>query len=433
MKVQTIQRRINRSVFRLTAITAMLMGAAASNAMAQAGENVRQFSHGGAAYQVVDAGSVETAADPRGPIGSAIANPRSPVQQTGLFTGKRGACSSGTCNGGACGGACGNGYSAYSVGQYGAAMSGGSCNPCTPSRYGMIEALYMEPNRSSRVSYSPDFGLSSVDFEFAPRLTIGSVPDCARGCEVTWTGVFNWDRFGSLVDATNNDIQTYLRPDSTLVNDELGVFTGALTPPLNPTQTGATSQSQVYETEYWSIEANRTLVGWDVAKLLFGVRYAEYDEEFLYASKLATLYPTAVLGSEVKNQMLGIQGGLELLYPVGKFAYADFRSRVGVFANFVDSDVQLVNGFSPTSQTSVIANFEDTTELAGLFELGTGYRYQVGEILSLRGGAEFLYISGIATATDQLPFVIGTGTGRNVNANDDIFIYGFSFGAEFRL
>jgi hypothetical protein len=432
MKVQTIQCRINRTVLRLTAIyTAILMGVAAGNAMAQAAENVRQISHDGAAYQVVDAGAVETAADLRGPVGSAIAAPTSPVQQTGLFCAS-GACGSGSCRG-ACGGACGNGYSAYSVGQYGAAMSGGSCDPCTPYCYGLIEALYMEPDRNNRISYSPDFGLSDIDFEFAPRLTIGTLPDCARGCEVTWTGVFNWDRFGSLVDATNNDIQTYLIADSTLTNDELGVFTGALTPPLNPPQTGATSQSQTYDTEYWSIEANRTLVGWDVTKLLFGFRYIEYDEEFLYASKLATLYPTSVLASEVKNQMLGIQAGLEFLYPVGRFAYADFRSRFGVYANFVDSDVQLVNGFSPTSATSVIANFDDDTDVAGMFDIGMGYRYQVGEILSLRGGAEFLYISGIATAIDQLPFVIGTGTGRNVNANDDIFIYGFSFGAEIRL
>ena len=436
MKVQTIQHRIKRFTPRFIAICgALLMGVASSHAIAQspllnflstssggqagyANSGVRQLSHQGQSYRVIDAGSVETAGDLRreAPMGSSIVGDlpveQGSVQHTGLLSRTGGSCSSGAC-GGACGGSCGP-YSAYSMDGYGGAMACGI--PCEPYCYGVLEWLYMERTGSDSLSYSPQYRVPEFDFEHAPRLTIGSLPDCVHGFEVTWTGIFEWDR-------------------SIVFNDPTGSLTSFFVPRGFPNPVDMTGfenglvQTQRWEAEYWSLEANKTLVGWDVAKLLVGARYIDYDENYFFTSRSTpALNQFGFMNSDVQNQMIGIQAGMDLLYPVGRFAYVDFRTRAGVFLNFAESLVQI-----NSNGRNVVANFDEDEDLAGVFEVGSGYRYQLGEILAIRAGGEILYITGIATAPDQVSSVITPRTGRSTQANEDIFVYGVSLGAELRF
>ena len=70
---------------------------------------------------------------------------------------------------------------------------------------------------------------------------------------------------------------------------------------------------------------------------------------------------------------------------------------------------------------------------AGVFEVGSGFRYQLGQALSIRGGFELWYIAGLATAPDQVRRVITPQTGRNIRIDDDVFFYGLTLGAEIRI
>ena len=435
MKIHTILRRINQTNYRSIAVfglVVMLATTMSTSADAQTGGLLKylssgpstglnthtassrptQISNNGKNYRVVSQSNVRTAADTeyRGRIGSAVMNASNPsdaiksyVEQTGFH----GGCHS--CNKKGCGGRCGGG-GGHGLGGHGG--FGGGCGTCNPYQYVSVDYLYIERDGEERFSLSPNFGLGGFDFESGVRVTAGSVPDCVHGMEVSFTGPIDWDISSSLSDPTGN-IQTFLVPGNPIPAANLSAFNNS------------TFQSQTYTADYWSIEASKTLVGWDIAKLLFGTRYVDYDEEYAYFAQNGT--DTGLLRSDVNNQLFGAQVGLDLLYPIACHAYTDFRGRAGAYLNFVEDDVSLSN-----AGANVFANGDDDTEIAGLFEVGTGIRYQLGEALSVRVGTELWYLAGVATAPDQINQVVTPDTGTSVRADDDVLFYGFNLSAQLR-
>lgn len=352
------------------------------------------FTLGEEQYQVVDSASFKTAADvgqtPPGSI--ALVNCQS--------------CQTGSCNG-----SCGVNYGGR--GYRNSAMGyplGNACAPCRPFCYFTFEALYMERQGNENFTASPNFQMGEFDFQWVPRLTIGSVPDCVHGCEFSFIGRASWDRFGAATDASGG-IQTLLNAVAPFSALDLSAFSDA------------ERQVQTWTAEYWSMEANSTLVGYDVAKLLVGIRYVDYDENYNYFSQTAT--ETGLLRSGVENQMIGVQCGMDLLYPVCRNGYTDFRSRAGVFANFASLDAQLINAGS-----TVLFARQDDTDIAGMLEVGGGLRYQLGDYLTFRVGGELWWLGGMATAPDQ--FKNRVSSRREVRTKDDFVIAGATFGAEFR-
>lgn len=287
---------------------------------------------------------------------------------------------------------------------------GSACPTCEPYWYGSIEALNMRRTRSGRFSESPDFFLSGFDYQWAPRVTIGAVPDCVHGYEVSFTGQFNWDRAGYFADPSGG-IGTILVAIPPVNQADLSAFDNAI------------EKAQIFKSQYWSMEASNTMVGWDVAKLISGLRYISYDETFSVFSRNAT--ETGFLRSDINNQLFGYQVGIDLLYPICHKTYTDLRARAGVYANFVDLNFQVINAGSTTALL-----IDESTKLAGQVELGSGIRYEFSQALSIRGGFELWYIDGIASAKDQ--FSGGILARRSVRAKDDFLVAGWNVGAEFR-
>ncbi len=458
MKIQTITRRLlNRRrllvAFCVATMTTVGIGSTAnaqtgglmqyltqprgSNAQtAQQATRQGSISNGGQNFRVVSASTanVRTAADSnrpassvqkaggandtqlRGPIGSAIQG-QATVQQTSYGSGCT-SCPTGQC-GSACGGSCNSGSCGGSVGGFsggaGGYVSGGGwgCGSCQPYQFASVEALYMERRGDNRFTLADDFGMSGFDFEWGTRITIGSVPDCVHGCEFTLVTPMEWDMTGSLVDA-GAGINTLLSTGGSLVPADLSAFNNA------------TGQRQTYAAEYWSLEGNKTLIGWDVAKLLIGARYIDYDEDYGYTTR-NNAGQTGVIRSSTDNQLFGAQIGMDLLYPVARHLYTDLRARAGAYLNFADADINIVNNGS-----TIIRNGDEDEEIAGMFELGMGLRYNLGQALSVRGGTELWYLTGVATVPDQYNGVVTQNTGRNIRMDEDIFFYGLSFGAELR-
>lgn len=344
-------------------------------------------------YKVVDASNFAAKAS-AGAIGE------SSIAQVGCQT-----CRTGTCRGNCRGGIGAN----YPMGNL--------CAPCDPFWYASIETLFMERQGGS-YSGSPNFDMDGFDFEAIPRLTIGCVPDCINGCELTFTGVAEWEQSGSVSNGAGG-IGTYLSTVSPFLPIDISAFTNS------------TSQSQSLEARYWSIEANRTMVGYDVARCLCGIRYINYQETYNYQAEDANtpggLTPTVLgsLDSETNNHLIGGQVGIDLLYPICRRGYTDFRARAGVFANFADMDFDFRNN----SDTALFAD-HDTITVAGLVELAGGLRFQVTNCISIRAGGELWWLGGLATATDQFRNRIG-GISK-VRTGSDFFVAGGTLGAEFR-
>jgi hypothetical protein len=355
------------------------------------------LTHGDERFRVIDAGTVRTAAD----LGD---SPLGGIAQVDFATKAR--CSGADCTNCATCGPCSS---------YGDLRTNyiDPCGPCDPYWYISIEGLYMEPDTKNRFSLSPNFTMGQYDFEFSPRLTVGSVPDCVHGYELTYVAPLEWARLGAASDAGGN-INTVLTTDVPLSAADLTSFNGA------------TFQSQAYTAEYWGIEANSTLSGWDVAKLLIGARYISYEERYSYLSQTAS--ESGLLLSAIDNQLFGVQVGADLLYPISQYGYLDFRSRLIGFINSVDAGLHLVN-----DSATVLVGSDDKNRTGAALELGGGIRFQPGRSLSIRAGGELWYINGLATSSRQLRHgIVGTTTITATSVKDDILIAGATIGAELK-
>ena len=139
------------------------------------------FSHGDQSYRVVNAADYTSSTD----ISQAAANT---VAQAGCFLDRSGCgshCDSACSSCGGYGGDMGGfGGTCSSCGNYGGTASGygsaSGCPSCDAYWYGSIEALDMKRTGSRRFSNSPSFFLSEFDYQWAPRVTIGAVPDCVQ-------------------------------------------------------------------------------------------------------------------------------------------------------------------------------------------------------------------------------------------------------------
>jgi hypothetical protein len=365
------------------------------------------FSHGDQAFRVVRAEDYADGTIVDQPISGGLA-PMESYAETFPMDGGGHSMGSGACASGNCARSCNScgGYAGSSAGYLG----GASCPQCESYWYGSIDILSMGREGDRRFSVSSNFLMSGFDDEWAPRITIGMVPDCVHGYELSFTGSFQWDRQGVLVDPAGG-IGTLLVPVAPVQSSDLSAFQNA------------TAKAQFYTSEYWSLEASNTMVGWDVAKLLCGFRYIDYDEKFSVFSQNAT--EVGFLGTDLDNQMLGFQVGMDLLYPICERTYTDLRARAGAYANFIDLDLRVVNDGALTALL-----VDDSIELAGQFELGSGIRHQFSQCFSIRAGFEVWYLTGIASAKDQLRNgILGN---RSVQAEDDFWITGWNLGAEFR-
>ncbi|KAA5543234.1 hypothetical protein FYK55_13235 [Roseiconus nitratireducens] len=451
--IHTVLRHRAATVLALAATAAMNLGGTVTSAQSLADSqlidaevaNAAAFGPGPAASysagtafglspgtRVIQASQVRTAADvtpgrssvaaqrPSGPlapgtiaqaVGVSDANERGAIAQVGF--GCR-SCSRSSCNGGCYSG----GYSGGYAGGYGASMSGASygsaCGvPCDPYCYVTVEGLYMNRGGDDGFSYTRNVVMDDFDFEFAPRITIGRVPDCVNGFEFTWIGQLDWDRSVSVVDP-GEGIQSVL------------VAAGDLDPSLVAPFQNSTYQAQTYSSEYSSFELNKTLMGWDVVKLLIGGRYINFDEDYRLTGWGNP--GTGLITSMTENDLIGAQVGVDMLYPVARHLYTDLRGRAGAYLNVAESDVRLYN-----QAELAIRNQDDDVELAGVFEGGAGLRLQCGEMLSVRVGGEIWYIAGLATASDQLTPRVTENFGRNVDIDDDIFFVGVTASAELRF
>ena len=383
------------------------------------------FTHGDKQFRVVDTASYRSEVD-------AGRNESGAIQQVSLLGHASGNCSS--CGTSSCGGSCGtismatsscNSCGTSCGGRCGGRTSALSCNgafagicePCSPYRYASVEAVAIQ-NDNDDFSFSPNFGTDDFDFEWAPRVTIGSVSDCVHGYEASFVGPLEWDASGSRAAAGTS---TFFNPTTvTSIGTEFGTDLSFLS--------NGQDASQRMEAEYYSLEASKTLVGWEIAKLLIGGRYINYDEDYRYDATSVTTGSrgTALIGTD--NQLYGLQIGADLLYPISKHGYSDTRLRAGGYVNDASADSSLT-----TSTGLSVRNSDSSTEFAGLFELGTGVRYQLGDMLSIRGGVELWYLTGIATVSEQATFTANQLRQRQgVRTDDDVLLTGFSVGAEIR-
>ena len=369
------------------------------------------INHNGGSYQIVDSSSVPMAAD--------LMNDSIVSEVPLLHSSSVGGCGNASCGGNCGNSSCGGASSASRFhGNSGLGMGGNVCGAtCNPYLYASVDALYMYNNsadENGRASYSV---IDDFDYEFGGRGTFGMVPDCRNGFELSFVAPLEWDT-SSQATVSGADVRSLLFPTTVLGPVDLADLTSV-------------TELTQYSAEYLSVEISRTLIGWEICKFLYGARYVGYDEDFLGSAALTSIggstNPTQTRAqASTQNQLFGLQVGGELTYPLTCKIWSDFRGRAGAYANFAENQVQTTRNGTLFSRS-----FDDTTQLAGLFEIGGGVRYYVTDDFHLRAGGELWYLAGIATAGGQLNE--RALTSRGLQNEDDVLMIGVTVGGELKF
>ncbi len=279
-------------------------------------------------------------------------------------------------------------------------------------RYFILDALYM--NRANGevrgINLSP---IDDFDSGFGARFTTGRRTDAANGREFSYFGSFDIEEGGVVTDALGR-INRLFAPDGFFVT------------PANLTAfTNINVASESLETSFHSFEYNRVRWGWDVVKVLFGVRYVNLEDDYDLLTN--TIFgETGSLSVDTKNHMFGPQVGLELFYDVGFRWSLSGYGKFGLMLNAYDADVvSSANGFGITNSGT------NEADLAYLADFGITAHYQLSTQSRFRVGYNVLYLGDVTTADEAFPRILSPGSATSLDANDDALFTGLSFGLEF--
>jgi hypothetical protein len=252
--------------------------------------------------------------------------------------------------------------------------------------------------------------------------------------EFTYFGLVFHQAAAEVSDPTNNLFSTY---------SSFGSF------PFNGFDETDQSdfQSIAYESQFHNIEANFRQ-RWMApncryqGSCLIGIRYFQLDEDFDYFSQSTLrgdpgppVVPASQLTSVVThNALTGVQVGGDLWVCVLPGLRLGGELKAGVFGNHAAIDTTI--DINPGSEAFVEELTANDVAFVGDLDLLATYRlnYQ----WTLRAGYKFLYVDGVALATDNFnsappELFFAGGKTRVPGANDDgnVFYHGWTVGAEF--
>ncbi len=284
------------------------------------------------------------------------------------------------------------------------------CNPgCDVSWYFGYESLWLKRENDERFSLSNNSFLSDFEFERGGRYTAGYLSDCVNGWEIVYAGPFDWRRTANVAGAAN--LQSNLVPT---------VYTAAQIDTFN----SADQHFQDYRVQLNSFELNRRWWTWDVLSTMIGLRYVDYEEDYLFFSNRVGT-GTGVLIESVDNQLLGAQIGADVLYPFSLRGNVGFRGKAGVYANLDERSTFLRNG-----GTVLLNAGDEDVDVAGIIEMGVVANYHIVPSIRLTAGYEFWYMPGTATVPEQRPGQISPASGTTVFDDADLFLHGGSVGLQ---
>ncbi|MCA9193511.1 MAG: hypothetical protein KDB03_17185 [Planctomycetales bacterium] len=284
---------------------------------------------------------------------------------------------------------------------------GGGCNV---RYYLSYDALWLNRENDERFSLSRNSYMPDFDYEFGGRYTAGTMLDCVNAWEGVYTGPYDWQRSSTVTGAGN--LQSNLIPVLPYTGAEIDSFNNA------------DIHYQAYQARLHSFELNRRWWNWDVVSTMIGVRYVDYQEDYLFQS-INTTNGNGVYTQRANNRMAGAQIGAELLYPTSLRSSFGFRGKAGVYANFDEASAFLNN-----AGTVVINASDSDIDVAGLIEMGVFGQYQLVPSIRLTAGYEFWYLPGVCTVPGSTPRFISPATGTRVIDDEDLFLHGGSVGVQ---
>ncbi len=179
----------------------------------------------------------------------------------------------------------------------------------------------------------------------------------------------------------------------------------------------------LYQSSIHSAEINlvNRLLPNESFRLSLGFRWMELSENLLQ-----TFSPAAVLFEiDTNNHLYGLQlGGDAVLFHGNRFNVAGWI-KGGIYANVADQSSAITGG-------PVFSNGAGETTPAFVGETGLIADFALTQSISLVGGYQLMWVSGVALAADQLPNMSSALTGLVPTGLDqsDVFYHGAIFGVD---
>jgi hypothetical protein len=302
-----------------------------------------------------------------------------------------------------------------------AVMSGystnrGQNNTCCPEVcrrfYLGYEAVYLQREGDQQYSFSQGNFLPNNGYELGHRITLGQMFDCTDGVEFVYTGSFTWERATQHL-SPGGALQSILSTGSGYTAAQVDTFNDAFRH-----QQGMRANLQSYE-------ANRKWFAWDIMSTLIGIRAFQYNEQFSFDS-VGQGNGAGFFRTDLQNFLLGAQIGSDVMRPISQRLSIGAKSRLGVFANFNEGELQVFN-----RGVRLIDASRRSTDLAGMVQLGTIARYRILPSLVATAGYEAMYLAGVATVSNQNYTQLNPSSGTSYDAGDCVLFHGGTFGLEY--
>jgi hypothetical protein len=328
----------------------------------------------------------------------------------------------------------------YPMSPGGAAPYGGfpMPEPVTPRWYVRGEVVWLfrdSPNERNLTSYnnasnSKDplnnrfiLDTDALPFGVAPgmRLTLGHYLTDRTAIEGEYFGANNWDQRSGTLDYPSAG---GLGPLSAYWGTGGGPFsTSAFT--------DSNQQIATFHSSFDSAEINVRQWVLPSMSVLAGFRYINVADQFqLTATNNGTNVDAGQVGyyrTWTNNNLGGFQVGSEYTHDLyARWLFFSIEGKTGVFLNFADQKNLLFNSDTTYNQRS-----SRDTQFAGMFDVSASLTALIGSHLTLRGGYTFLFLDGLALATDQLDMNPTMANSRNFLADKgSVTLQGPFVGAE---
>jgi hypothetical protein len=229
------------------------------------------------------------------------------------------------------------------------------------------------------------------------RLTLGHYITDRTAIEGEFYGANNWDE-----NTGTPAFPSFLGPQGKMIGP-LSPYWGTGGGPFStPAFTNSNQMLASEQSSFDSGELNIRQWVTPAMSVLGGVRFISVGDQFLLAAtNNASNVDAGQIGAYrtwTNNNLIGLQIGTEYTHDIFvQWLFFSIEGKGGAFLNFDDEKNLLFSSGTTYNQRSA-----RDTQYSSMFDLSLALTALVGSHLTVRGGYTFLFLDGLALATDQL-------------------------------
>jgi hypothetical protein len=268
-----------------------------------------------------------------------------------------------------------------------------------------------------------------LDDASGARVTLTMQVGVGSNLEVTYLGGFRQSDSASVFSPTNSLFSIF---------SDFGTFP---VPGQGFTETDQAALATVaFASEFHNVELNfrQRWQGYGCklqGSYLGGVRYFQLNEDFNFITEAPLNNASMNYDIDTYNELVGLQVGGDIWACVIPGLSIGAEGKVGIYHN----DARQKSLLTATTVNPPLSEAVEDNDVSFVGEAGLMATWRVTQSWTVRGGYQFLYVTGVALAAENLnptpPFLVPAFTNpprtASLNTDGDVFYHGFTIGLEY--